>query len=55
MGHNPGGSVAHIPCFSAGSGQDFGHGSAGAVILTLIIAIVALAQGRLLRLGRRDD
>ncbi|MEO5745531.1 MAG: sugar ABC transporter permease [Terracoccus sp.] len=38
-----------------GSGQDFGHGSAGAVILTLIIAIVALAQGRLLRLGRRDD
>jgi multiple sugar transport system permease protein len=38
-----------------GSGQDFGHGSAGAVILTLIILIVALAQGRILRLGRRDD
>jgi multiple sugar transport system permease protein len=35
-----------------GSGQDFGHGSAGAVILTLVIAIVALAQGRFLRLGR---
>ena len=38
-----------------GSGQDFGHGSAGAVILTLIIAIVAVAQGRLLRLGARGD
>jgi multiple sugar transport system permease protein len=38
-----------------GQGQDFGHGSAGAVILTLLIAIVALAQGRLVGLGRRDD
>ncbi len=37
-----------------GSGQDFGHGSAGAVILTLIIAIVAVVQGRLLRIGERD-
>jgi multiple sugar transport system permease protein len=35
-----------------GSGQDFGHGSAGAVILTLVIALVALAQGRLMRFGR---
>jgi len=34
-----------------GQGQDFGHGSAGAVILTLVIAVVALVQGRLLRLG----
>jgi multiple sugar transport system permease protein len=38
-----------------GQGQDFGHGSAGAVILTLLIAIVALAHGRLVGLGRRDD
>ena len=38
-----------------GSGQDFGHGSAGAVILTLLIAVVALVQGRLLRLGQRED
>ena len=38
-----------------GSGQDFGHGSAGAVILTLIIAIVAVVQGRILRLGDRGD
>ena len=36
-------------------GQDFGHGSAGAVILTLLIAVIALAQGRFLRLGQRED
>ncbi|MFC4564129.1 carbohydrate ABC transporter permease [Nocardiopsis mangrovi] len=35
-----------------GSGQDFGHGSAGAVILALLIAIVTLTQGRLLGFGR---
>jgi multiple sugar transport system permease protein len=28
-------------------GQDFGHGSAGAVLLALLIAVVTLAQGRL--------
>jgi multiple sugar transport system permease protein len=38
-----------------GQGQDFGHGSAGAVILTLLIALFALAQGRLVGLGRRED
>ena len=32
-----------------GQGQDFGHGSAGAVILTLLIAVIALGQGRVLR------
>lgn len=32
-----------------GQGQDFGHGGAGAVILTLVIALVALAFGRVLR------
>ncbi|WP_299520403.1 carbohydrate ABC transporter permease [uncultured Serinicoccus sp.] len=37
-----------------GSGQNFGDGSAGAVILTVLIAVVALAQTRLLRLGGRD-
>ena len=36
-----------------GQGQDFGHGSAGAVILTAVIAVVALGQGRLMRFGRR--
>ena len=38
-----------------GQGQDFGHGSAGAVILTLLIALVALGQNRILGLGRRED
>ena len=37
-----------------GSGQDFGHGSAGAVILTLVIAVVAIGQGRLMRFGRES-
>lgn len=37
-----------------GQGQDFGHGSAGAIILTLLIAIVALIQGRFMRFGRED-
>lgn len=38
-----------------GQGQDFGHGSAGAVILTLMIALIALVQGRFLGLGKRED
>ncbi len=37
-----------------GQGQDFGHGGAGAVILTLIIGIAALVQGRLVGFGGRD-
>jgi multiple sugar transport system permease protein len=37
-----------------GNGQDFGHGSAGAVILTLIIATATVAQGRLLGFGRAE-
>ena len=40
---------------SLGSGgQDLGHGSAGAIILALIIAIVTVLQSRFLRLGRRE-
>lgn len=38
-----------------GQGQDFGHGSAGALILTLLIAVVTIGQGRLLRFGRGDS
>jgi multiple sugar transport system permease protein len=38
-----------------GRGQDFGHGSAGAIILALVIAIFTLIQGRLLGLGRRGS
>ena len=37
-----------------GKGQDFGHGSAGAVILALIIAIATVLQGRFLGFGRKD-
>lgn len=33
-----------------GRGQDFGHGSAGAVILTAIIGVVAIVHGRLTNL-----
>jgi multiple sugar transport system permease protein len=40
---------------SLGSGgQDLGHGSAGAIILALLIAIVTVLQSRFLRLGRRE-
>ncbi|QDO43373.1 sugar ABC transporter permease [Streptomyces sp. RLB3-17] len=38
-----------------GESQDYGEGSAGAVILTLLILIVTLAQGRFLGFGRGDD
>ncbi|HTK11065.1 MAG TPA: sugar ABC transporter permease [Ktedonobacteraceae bacterium] len=34
--------------------QDYGMGSAGGVILTFIIIIISLVQGRLLGFGRRD-
>ncbi len=38
-----------------GTGQDLGHGSAGAMILALLIALVTLAQGRLLGFGKREE
>ncbi|MFF2425011.1 carbohydrate ABC transporter permease [Streptomyces mirabilis] len=38
-----------------GESQDYGEGSAGAVILTLMILIVTLAQGKFLGFGRGDD
>ncbi|MER5538522.1 carbohydrate ABC transporter permease [Streptomyces mirabilis] len=37
-----------------GESQDYGEGSAGAVILTLLILIVTLAQGKFLGFGRGD-
>jgi multiple sugar transport system permease protein len=37
-----------------GQGQNLGLGSAGAVILALVVAVVTVAQGRWLRLGRTD-
>ncbi len=36
------------------SNQDYGHGSAGAIVLTLIIVIFTLIQGRFLGFGRAD-
>ncbi|GAA4214111.1 carbohydrate ABC transporter permease [Actinocatenispora rupis] len=38
-----------------GSGQDFGHGSAGAVILALLIGIVTVLQAKLFGFGRKED
>ena len=38
-----------------GEGQDFGNGSAGAMILTALIVVFALVQGRLMGIGRKDD
>ncbi|MTD15051.1 ABC transporter permease subunit [Nakamurella sp. YIM 132087] len=38
-----------------GNQQDFGHGSAGAVILALVIALFTVLQGRLLGFGRKED
>jgi multiple sugar transport system permease protein len=35
--------------------QDYGHGSAGALLLALLICVVTLLQGRLLGFGRSDD
>jgi multiple sugar transport system permease protein len=37
-----------------GQGQDFGHGSAGALILTVLIAVVTIGQGRILGFGRDE-
>ncbi len=36
-------------------GQDFGHGSAGAVLLALLIALVTLLQGKVFGFTRRED
>ncbi|WP_246281604.1 carbohydrate ABC transporter permease [Fodinicola acaciae] len=37
-----------------GAAQDYGHGSAGALILSLIIAIVTIFQARVLGFGKAD-
>lgn len=38
-----------------GDVQDFGHGSAGALMLGLLIVLISLLQGRVLGLGRTPD
>lgn len=40
--------------YTAQGNQDFGHGTAGAVILALLIMIVTLAQGRIFGFGKAD-
>nr|WP_277626379.1 sugar ABC transporter permease [Arsenicicoccus piscis] len=47
--------LVYLYYVALGSGQDFGHGTAGAVILALLIAIVALVQGRITGIGRGGD
>lgn len=47
--------LVHLYYTALGSGgQDLGRGSAGAVILSLLIAIATLAQSRVLRFGGRS-
>ncbi len=46
--------LVYLYYVALGQGQDFWHGSAGAVILALIIAAFTVLQGRLLGLGSRD-
>ncbi|MFC8679520.1 carbohydrate ABC transporter permease [Streptomyces griseorubiginosus] len=38
-----------------GQGQDFGHGSAGALVLSGLITIVTLVQGRIFGFGKADS
>ena len=40
--------------YTAQGNQDYGHGTAGAVILALLIMIVTLAQGRIFGFGRAE-
>ena len=47
--------LVYLYYVALGRQQDFGHGSAGAVILTLIIATFTLVQGRLFGFGRRES
>ncbi len=41
--------LVYLYYVALGRGQDFGHGSAGAAVLTLTIAVVAVVAGRLTR------
>ena len=47
--------LVYLYYVALGRQQDFGHGSAGAVILTAIIAVFTLVQGRLFGFGRRGS
>ena len=47
--------LVYLYYVALGRQQDFGHGSAGAVILTLIIVAFTIVQGRLLGFGKRGS
>ncbi|MBF6048127.1 ABC transporter permease subunit [Streptomyces sp. NRRL B-1677] len=47
--------LVHLYYLALGQGQDLGLGSAGAVLLALIIAVVTVVQARWSGLGRRED
>jgi multiple sugar transport system permease protein len=47
--------LVYLYYLALGRSQDFGHGSAGAVILMFLIAVFTLGQGRLLGFGRRGS
>jgi multiple sugar transport system permease protein len=47
--------LVYLYYVALGSRQDFGHGSAGAVILTAIIAVFTILQARLVGFGRRGS
>ncbi|MEU9321659.1 sugar ABC transporter permease [Streptomyces sp. NPDC048295] len=47
--------LVYLYYVALGQGQDLGLGSAGAVILALIIAVVAVVQARWFGLGRQED
>jgi multiple sugar transport system permease protein len=47
--------LVYLYYVALGRQQDFGHGSAGAVILTLIIATFTIVQARLFGFGRRES
>lgn len=47
--------LVYLYYIALGRAQDFGRGSAGAVILTLMIALFTLGLGRAIGFGRRGD
>jgi multiple sugar transport system permease protein len=47
--------LVYLYYVALGRQQDFGHGSAGAVILTAIIAVFTLVQARVVGFGRRGS
>ncbi|MGW8882370.1 sugar ABC transporter permease, partial [Streptomyces mirabilis] len=47
--------LVYLYYVALGQDQNLGLGSAGAVILALIIAVVAVVQARWFGLGRRED